>query len=58
MTEVEKIIAVEKEILFQRDLIASAYCRHPTHRLVEEDRYSIGRFLAEFDIRVAQCHST
>ncbi len=48
MTNPEYIIAVEKYILKQRNIIASDYCRAPCFSLTAEDKKRCDEFLAEF----------
>lgn len=48
MTNVERIVAIEKLVLFKRGLIASPYCRRPFHALSNDDRAAVDRFLDEF----------
>ncbi|MDO6498809.1 dihydrodipicolinate synthase family protein [Photobacterium sanguinicancri] len=48
MTHCEYIIAVEKEILVRRGIIATNYCRKPDYPLSELDHQDIDAFLNEF----------
>ncbi|NOU62494.1 dihydrodipicolinate synthase family protein [Paenibacillus sp. LMG 31461] len=48
MKDCEYIIQVEKNILQQRGLIKTDYCRKPSYPLNQEDRELIHQFLAEF----------
>ncbi|WP_104399638.1 dihydrodipicolinate synthase family protein [Vibrio penaeicida] len=48
MTHCEYIIAVEKEILTKRGIIATPYCRKPDYKLSDEDRKDIDAFLSSF----------
>ncbi|MBD1557562.1 dihydrodipicolinate synthase family protein [Vibrio sp. S9_S30] len=48
MTHCEYIIAVEKEILKRRGLIATSYCRKPDYKLSDEDRQDIDDFISSF----------
>ena len=48
MQGVELIIRAEKQILYQRGLIATAYCRHPAYTLDAIEAAQISQFLEEF----------
>ncbi len=48
MTHPEYIIQVEKEILKQRGIIKTAYCRRPAYMLQQNDYADIEKFLIEF----------
>ena len=48
MQGVELIIRAEKQILYRRGLIASAYCRHPAYTLDAAEEAQITQFLEEF----------
>lgn len=47
-TSVERVIAMEKEILRRRGLLRTAVCRHPGYSLREEDEAEIDQFMDEF----------
>ncbi|MGO2082946.1 dihydrodipicolinate synthase family protein [Vagococcus sp.] len=48
MQHVELIISVEKEILYRRGIIQSAYCRTPAYQLDKVEQEMISEFLLEF----------
>ncbi|WP_199271617.1 dihydrodipicolinate synthase family protein [Paraglaciecola sp. L3A3] len=49
MKHCERIIQVEKTILYKRGIIANDYCRKPGFSLTEEDELLITGFLQDFD---------
>ena len=48
-TSIERVIAIEKEILRRRNMIETAYCRHPGYELKTEDLTEVDCFLEEFN---------
>ena len=53
-TSIERVIAIEKEILRRRNMIETVYCRHPGYELKAEDLAEVDRFLAEFGASLPQ----
>lgn len=47
-TSVERVISMEKEILYRRGMLSTIYCRHPGYELGAEDYQEVDRFLGEF----------
>ena len=47
-TSIERVIAMEKELLRRRGMMEATGCRHPGYALQPEDGVEIDRFLAEF----------
>ena len=48
MESQESLLAIEKEVLVQRGIIKSSWCRRPAFHLSEENHNEIARFLVEF----------
>lgn len=48
MSSVEKLIAVDKQILQRRNVLPNSLCRHPAYQLETCDAEQIGCFMAEF----------